>query len=73
MSCTLYYEPVREGKSVGDFQLRDAICERFGSDGELDAGALEFLAGLAAAKVEGAGKLIAAIDKYGRIRFWREC
>jgi hypothetical protein len=73
VSCTLYYQPVTHGSTAGGSILRDAICDRYGHEGELDTGAVEFLDGLAAAGVEGAAKLIAAIEKHGRLRFWKEC
>jgi len=73
MSCSLYWRPVGGGNQVGGSQLREAIREEFGSDTRLDMGALPFLRGLAAAGMEGARQLIAAIEKHDVIETYLEC
>jgi len=73
MSCALYWRPLRNGHHVGDHVLRDAVRREFGSPCRLDDGALPYLRGLAAAEVDGAQKLIDAIERHGEIEVYLEC
>ena len=74
MSCSLYWRPPVGGKSAGNFQVRDAIREEFGSYPlTLGSEALPFLRGLKAAKIEDAHILIEAIEKHGAVEVWTEC
>ena len=73
MSCSLYWRPVHDRRSVGGSQLRDAIREECGWQGRLDAESLPFLRGLAAAGVDGARELIEAIEKHGMIETLVDC
>ena len=74
MSCSLLWRPIKDGKSVGDFQLREALRDECGEYPlRLGRGALPFLRGLAAAKVDGAARLIEAIEVQGEIELYLEC
>ena len=73
MSCTLYWKLPSKGKPVGDSQLRDAIFEEFGLPAVLRREELPFLRGLKVCGVDGAGRLIAEIEKHGEIEVWKEC
>lgn len=73
MSCTLFWSPMPRGKDIGNFQLRDAIGAEFGLPCTVGEDATPFLRGLSAAGIQGAAKLIEAIEKHGEIRLWKEC
>lgn len=74
MGCSLYWRPVAKSQR-GGFRgtVRDELIRRYGDNGTLDHDALEFLLGLAAAKLEGAQELIDAIEKHGEIQIFQEC
>jgi len=73
MSCSLFWRPVGGGNQVGGSQLREAIRGEFGSDARLDMNAIPYLRGLAAAGIDGARELIAAIGKHDVIETYLEC
>jgi hypothetical protein len=73
VSCSLYWRPVGNGHQVGDNVLRDAVTRRFGRGARLDYGAMDFLRGLEAGGVEGADKLIEAIERHDEIEIYLEC
>jgi len=49
------------------------MIKRYGSGAIIDENALEFLRGLAAAKLDGAKELIDAIEQHGEIQIFQEC
>ena len=73
MGCQLYWRPIGEGESVGGSVLRDAVREEFGDEPTLDRGALPFLRGLVAAKVDGAKDLVAAIEQHDCVQLYLCC
>lgn len=73
MGCQLYWRPIGDGKPVGGSVLRDTVREEFGDEPMLDRGALPFLRGLLAARVDGARELIDAIAQHGDIQLFLRC
>jgi len=74
VSCSLYWRPVSK-THLGGFRrtVRDEMIECYGSGAIIDENALEFLRGLAAAKLDGAKELIDAIEQHGEIQIFQEC
>lgn len=74
MSCSLYWRPVKAGKTVGDSQLRDMLRMEFGDyPFRLGREALPFLRGLRAAGIEGSARLMDIIDAQEEVELYVEC
>ena len=80
MSSNLMWKPETQANGSLPYGLKRAISRRlWDTDGSCGGGCatvdkddIEFLKGLAAAKVDGASELINLINKHGRIVLWHE-
>lgn len=72
MGQNLLWEPVKVGRSVGSFSLRDILLNAGAVARILDGKDLHYLRGLNDAGIEGADELMEAIMRYNKIRVWKE-
>ena len=73
MSCRLYWRPLKVGRDVGTFQLRDAIEKRCGLPCTVGTELVAYLEGLVDGDIPGAQDLIDVIEQHGTIELYKEC
>jgi hypothetical protein len=71
MSSTLMWAPIPDGRAL-PYALKKALESMLDRAQTFDASNLEYLRGLRDGGVEGAQKLIDAIDKHETVRVWLE-
>lgn len=74
MGCTLYWkQEVLDGQYICSHMLRDILEKKYGFPSILGFMDRDYLEALEDAGIEGASDLIEAINKYKKIKIYKEC